>query len=141
MPLHPYLTFSGNCREAMEFYQGCFGGELSVQTVGDTPASEEMDSRMRACVLTAILRSADIVLMGTDMAPETGRTLGTAMSLYLPCRTAEEMQLRYESLSQGGRRLSEIAPTSSNDRMGILIDRYGIRWLIGSTGKVGKADE
>lgn len=134
MPLHPYLTFSGNCREAMQFYQSCLGGELLVQTVGDAPASEEMDSRMRACVLTAILRSGDIVLMGTDMAPETGRTLGTAMSLYLPCRTAEEMQLRYESLSQGGRRLSEIAPTSSIEKVATLIDRYGIRWLIGLVG-------
>jgi PhnB protein len=27
--LRPYLTFSGNCREAMEFYAECLGGEVS----------------------------------------------------------------------------------------------------------------
>jgi PhnB protein len=28
--LDPYLAFNGNCREAMEFYQKAFGGELKI---------------------------------------------------------------------------------------------------------------
>jgi PhnB protein len=36
--LHPYLFFQGNCKAAMEFYQGIFGGELTMQTVGGSGA-------------------------------------------------------------------------------------------------------
>jgi PhnB protein len=35
--LEVYLFFKGNCREAMEFYKGVFGGELTISTVGDAP--------------------------------------------------------------------------------------------------------
>ena len=34
--LNPYITFDGNARQAMEFYKGVFGGELTMnyQTLG-----------------------------------------------------------------------------------------------------------
>ena len=35
--LTPYLLFDGHCREAMEFYKSCFGGELTVTKVKDSP--------------------------------------------------------------------------------------------------------
>jgi len=36
--LNPYLNFDNNCREAMNFYKDCLGGELFFQTVGEMPA-------------------------------------------------------------------------------------------------------
>lgn len=33
--LNPYLSFSGNARDAMEFYREVFGGDLTVRTYGD----------------------------------------------------------------------------------------------------------
>ena len=38
--LNPYLNFDGNAREAIEFYQGVFGGELNVMTFGDMGMTE-----------------------------------------------------------------------------------------------------
>ncbi len=38
--LNPYLNFEGNAREAIEFYQGVFGGELNVSTFGDMGMTE-----------------------------------------------------------------------------------------------------
>ena len=35
--LNAYLRFNGKCREAMTFYQACLGGELTIQTVGESP--------------------------------------------------------------------------------------------------------
>ena len=37
--LHPYLMFEGDCRDAMEFYKGIFGGELSMMTFGQVDES------------------------------------------------------------------------------------------------------
>lgn len=130
MPIHAYLTFTGNCREALEFYQGCFGGELSVQTVGDTPASGEMDSRMRACVVLGILRGEDFQLYGTDMVPETGRTVGNAVSLFLHCGSNAELVERYDLLSVGGRRIHEAEAANGGVWTGTLVDRFGVRWIL-----------
>jgi len=33
--LDTYLFFERNCQEAMEFYKGVFGGELTTQKRGD----------------------------------------------------------------------------------------------------------
>ena len=35
--LNPSITFDGNAREAMEFYQSVFGGELDVSTWSEMP--------------------------------------------------------------------------------------------------------
>ena len=42
-----YLTFNGNCREAMTFYKECLGGELHFQTVGVSPHSSKMPKKMK----------------------------------------------------------------------------------------------
>jgi PhnB protein len=36
--MNPYLTFNGNCKEAMNFYKEIFGRELSMMTAGESPA-------------------------------------------------------------------------------------------------------
>ena len=33
--LNPYISFKDNAREALEFYQETFGGELTVSTFGE----------------------------------------------------------------------------------------------------------
>ncbi|MEU2632322.1 VOC family protein, partial [Kitasatospora sp. NPDC007106] len=32
--LNPYISFDGDARQAMEFYQGVFGGDLDLNTFG-----------------------------------------------------------------------------------------------------------
>ena len=39
--LNPYLSFRGNAREAMEFYQGVFGGELNLVTFKEFNISQD----------------------------------------------------------------------------------------------------
>ncbi len=56
--INSYLTFNGNCREAMNFYKSCLGGELHFQTIGDSPLSEGMPAAMKACILKATLKKA-----------------------------------------------------------------------------------
>jgi PhnB protein len=46
--INSYLTFSGNCREAMTFYKECLGGELAFQTVGESPLSDQMPKQMHS---------------------------------------------------------------------------------------------
>jgi Uncharacterized protein conserved in bacteria len=70
--INAYLTFNGNCREAMTFYQICLGGDLSFQTVGESPLSAKMPGRMKDCILQATLTNGALVLMGSDMVAGQG---------------------------------------------------------------------
>ena len=45
--LTPYLLFDGHCCEAMEFYKSCFGGELTVTKVKDSPVKDRMPAVQR----------------------------------------------------------------------------------------------
>jgi uncharacterized glyoxalase superfamily protein PhnB len=51
--LDPYLFFKGNCREAMEFYKGIFGGELTISTFGEAmPNEPEMKDKIMHAMLS-----------------------------------------------------------------------------------------
>ena len=55
--LTPYLLFDGNCHEAMEFYQSCFGGELMMMKVKDSPAKDRMPEFQLEKTVNARLKS------------------------------------------------------------------------------------
>ena len=77
--LNSYLTFSGNCREAMLFYQDCLGGTLDFQTIGESPLADKMPPKMKACILHARLTTKSFQLMGSDMVPSSGLKIGNAV--------------------------------------------------------------
>ena len=68
--INSYLTFNGNCREAMNFYKECLGGELVLQTIGDSPLSEKMPAKMKDSILHSTLTKDNLVLLGSDMVDE-----------------------------------------------------------------------
>lgn len=129
-----YLTFSGNCREAMSFYQECLGGELYFQTVGDVPMSENLPECMKAWVLHASLQRKDMVLMGTDMVGEQGLIPGNAISILIECSNEKEMRNYYAMLSEGGQSTYPIEQTHWGALFGGLIDKYGNSWLLRCNG-------
>lgn len=54
--VNPCITFHGNAREAMEFYQQVFGGTLEISTVADfgSPDSPSADKVMHSRLDTSI---------------------------------------------------------------------------------------
>lgn len=128
--INSYLTFSGNCREAMTFYKNCLGGELSFQTIGESPLSETMPRKMKKCILHSVLTNKDLVLMGSDMVSERGLLRGNAVSLLLNCSSEKEMRDYYKKLSQGGEQTHPIENTFWNALFGGLTDKYGNNWML-----------
>src|SRR6267378_2537439 len=100
--INSYLTFSGNCRDAMTFYKECLGGELTLQTVGESPTAEQMPPEMKQSIMHSTLTNGGIVLMGSDMVGKDGLIRGNAISLLLNCSSEEEIKDYYAKLSEGG---------------------------------------
>ena len=90
--INSYLTFNGNCREAMTFYKECLGGELTFQTVGESPLSNKMPKKMKDCIVHSTLTKSTLILMGSDMVNEKGLIRGNSVSLSLSCTSEEEIK-------------------------------------------------
>lgn len=125
-----YLTFAGNCREAMTFYQQCLGGTVSFATLNESPMAQQLPATEGKYVLLAQLNHAMITLMATDIVPEEGLVYGNTVSLYLNCHSKQQMVELYTALSQGGVQTDPIHQTFFGEWFGNLTDPFGIHWLL-----------
>lgn len=128
--INAYLTFNGNCREAMTFYKACLGGELSFQTVGESPLAEKMPARMRDCILHAALKNKALVLMGSDMVAGQGLIKGNNVTLSLNCSSEAEVKTFYEQLSEGGVATHQLEESFWGALFGDLTDKFGNHWIL-----------
>src|SRR5215831_17838219 len=73
--LSPYLKFNGNCKQALEFYKSVLGGQLNLQTIGDSPAAGQFPAAMKDRILHGSLVSDNSTIFGTDVTA-SGLTRG-----------------------------------------------------------------
>ena len=128
--INSYLTFSGNCREAMTFYKNCLGGELILQTIGESPTSEKMPQQMKESILHATLTKDNLILMASDMVSDEGLKKGNAVSLLLNCSSEQEIKNYYQNLSVGGKSNHPLHISFWGALFGDLTDKYGNQWLL-----------
>ncbi len=128
--MNAYLTFNGNCRDAMIFYKECLGGELVLQTIGESPLAEEMPSKMKQYILHSSLINGALVMMATDCVPEQGLVKGNTVSLCLNCSSEEEIKSYYAKLADGGTATHPLENTFWGALFGGLTDKYGNHWLL-----------
>ena len=126
--LNPYLSFTGNCREAMTFYQQCFGGELLIQTVGETPAAAGFPAEVHDQVLHSQLESDGIVIMAADAVDGSAVTDGNAITNCLNTGTREEIKALFAKLSEGATITTPITEEFFG-LYGALTDKFGIKWM------------
>jgi PhnB protein len=135
--INSYLTFSGDCREAMIFYKNCLGGELEFLTVGNSPMAEQMPPRMKECILHSTLKTDAFVLMGTDMVPESGRIKGNTVSQMIECSSEKEIRIVYKKLAAGGKPEHPLEDTFWGALFGGLTDKFGNHWMLNYDRKQG----
>ncbi|MEO8854991.1 MAG: VOC family protein [Ginsengibacter sp.] len=133
--INSYLTFNGNCREAMTFYQKCLGGELTLQTIGESPLSEKMPHKVKEYILHSTLINGSLIMMATDCVREEGLINGNSVSLCLNCSSEKEIKSLYEKLSAGGKANHPLEDTFWGALFGDLTDKYGNSWLLNYSRK------
>ena len=134
--IYVYLTFDGNCREAMQFYQECLGGELFFQTVGESPPGKNLEDKMKSMILHATLINGNKILMASDMTPETGISRGNTLSLFLECDSESEINNYFNKLVKDCRSSSPPGKTHYGDTFGNLTDKFGIHWMLSYSQKM-----
>ncbi len=127
--INAYLLFDGNCREAMGFYKGCFGGELTMSTVGESPMGKDQPADAQKKIMHARLSSDGLVLMAADDMGPTGTKPGGNIALSIMGSSRKEIDTLFSKLSAGGKVLH--AP--KDEFFGYyadLKDKYGTTWML-----------
>ncbi len=128
-----YLLFDGACKQAMEFYQSCFGGELSLLTVGESEVKNQMPPSMHQRVLNARLKSDNVDISASDwLRPDRTPTQGNMVCLYLSAEKPEELKPLFDRLLEGA---TVVDPLTEKffGTYGALTDKFGVRWMFQAT--------
>ena len=129
----PYLTFDGRCAEAFRYYGGILGAEPELMTHGDSSIAGEVPGNWHNCILHARLEADGAVVMGSDRPPkDAGGAQGMSVSLHTD--SAEEAERIFDALADGGRVTMPIGKTFWAERFGMLVDRFGIPWMVNFEG-------
>jgi len=132
--LNPYISFKDNAKEAMEFYKGVFGGELTLSTFkeGGAPVGEEDANKIMHGMLIA---ANGITLMAADTPPGMPYNPGTNIAVSLSGDNEEELKGYWDKLSQGAKITMPMDKAPWGDTFGMLTDKFGIPWLVNIAGK------
>ncbi|MFC4242087.1 VOC family protein [Gryllotalpicola reticulitermitis] len=123
----PYLSFRGQAREAMGFYQSVFGGELNVTTFAEGNMTDGVnpDEVMHSQI------DGPVPLMGADVPESMPLTQGSSISL---CFSGDASGLDtgrdyWAKLAEGGQVSMPLDLAPWGDYYGSVTDKFGMSWM------------
>ena len=126
--LNPYLNFNGNARQALEFYQGVFGGTLNVMTFAELGAAEgaDADKIMHGQLET----DAGYTLMAADVPSHMEYHPVEGCSVSLSGDDGDLLRGYWEKLSASGSTMMPLQKQVWGDEFGMCVDGFGVPWLV-----------
>jgi PhnB protein len=136
---NPYLNFDGKAREALTFYQGVFGGELEINTFGETPSAMHPGLTPDNVMHGMLRGDKNVVLMAADANPEMNLPPSTT-AISLSGEDDATLRGYFEALSDGASDLLPLNQAPWGDTFGMLTDKFGIPWMVNILGPQHGAD-
>ena len=124
--IQAYLTFNGNCREAMNFYTDALDADLQIMDAEGAPgvAEEHADK-----VLHAKLQKGDAIFMASDNMSMPQVKFGDNFSMSIDCENTDEQDRFFEALKEGGNVTMPLQDVFWGARFGMLVDKFGVKWM------------
>ncbi|WP_394940338.1 VOC family protein [Psychromicrobium sp. YIM B11713] len=131
--LNPYLSFKDNAKEAMEFYQSVFGGELTASTFAEFNAPVEANEA-NLIMHSQLETAGGLTLMASDTPSHMEFKPGNTYSVSLSGEDEAELRGYWEKLSDGGIVAMPLEKAPWGDSFGMCNDKFGIAWLVNISG-------
>jgi len=126
--LNPYLSFNGNARQAMEFYAGVFGGNLSLSTFAEFGAKDSPDAER---IMHGMLETnAGYTIMGADITGDMEYHPMAGCSVSLSGDDGDALRGCWEKLSASGTTTMPLQKQVWGDEFGMCVDEFGVSWLV-----------
>ena len=130
MQLNPYLFFNGKCEAAFKFYAQLLGGKIiAMMTHAGTPAENQVPPEWREKIIHARMVIGDQLLMGSD-APPGHFQPPQGFSVSLMVDNTEDAERIFPTLAENGTVRMPLQKTFWAIRFGMVVDRFGIPWMI-----------
>ena len=129
MAFHPYLFFSGTCKEAFTRYQEIFGGELFMMKMSDAPSDEAVPAEQADLIIHAALTVGGDLLMASDDPTGTGGPI-EGISVSYSSADAGEIKRVFDALAEGGKITQPLTETFFSPAFGMCVDRFGTPWMV-----------
>lgn len=128
----PYLSFDGNCAEAMHFYEKTLGGTIKVMMSGSqVPVQDEMCAAFGDRILNSQLElPGGTMLYGGDCPTHMPYEGIKGVSLTLNFDTVDEGEEIFNILADGGQVFMPYAPTFWAEKFGMVTDKFGVTWVV-----------
>ncbi|QQT25196.1 glyoxalase [Sphingobacterium spiritivorum] len=118
-----FISFAGNCKEALTYYQSCFGGQLKFQMM-----EQHLEGFEKVPVISGSLISDSVSIYGSDLIPDEGRQTGNYLAVFLLCNNAQSRTLLLEKLMPAF--TSSWTKDEETKSLIEVTDRYDVRWLL-----------
>lgn len=128
--LYPNLTFDGQCEAAFKFYEECLHGTIIfLMTYENTPMDLQAPAEWRKKVSHATFAIGDLMFSGSDALPG-GYQKPQGFAVQFNLADSAEAERIFEALSENGTVQSPMQETFWAERFGMVIDQFGIPWVI-----------
>jgi PhnB protein len=127
--LNAYLSFDGQCAEAMNFYAEVLGGKLdALITYGDMPGDQPCPASHAGRIMHAKLTHPDFVLMAGDTPPGVLFEGMKGVMMTLTYDSVADAKRVFAALTEGGTVTMPLGETFWTEAFGMVTDRYGTGW-------------
>ena len=128
-----FVTFNGNCKEAVGYYAEVFKQEIpKMMTFGDAPASEgyevKEEDKNRVCYTELKIGSNTVMFSDCDSNMEF--IAGNNVTLSIGSDDEDKTRKLYNKLKEDGQVIMELQETFWSKLYGMVIDKFGIMWQI-----------
>jgi PhnB protein len=131
--LNPYINFRSQAREAMDFYRSVFGGTLQQSTFAEFGMSQDPSDADRI-MHSQLTTDAGFTLMAADVPAHMELKEGSQISVSLSGDDEAQLSGYYQKLAERGTILEPLAKAPWGDSFGMLVDRFGVQWLVNIAG-------
>ena len=128
----PYLSFDGNCAEAMRFYEKALGGKLELLLKNsDSPMAAQTPKEHADRIMHARLAlPGGGMLYGGDCPSQIKYPGIHGVGLTLNFDTVDQATVAFKALSQGGTVSMDLQPMFWAKIWGMLTDKFGTPWIV-----------
>jgi PhnB protein len=130
MQLQPYLFFEGRCDEALAFYRGALGAEVTMlMRFKESPDPGMVAPGTGDKVMHASFRIGETTVLASDGRCE-GRPSFQGFALSLTVPNESEAERLFGALGEGGQVQMPMTKTFFSPRFGMVADRFGVSWMV-----------
>ena len=128
----PYLSFNGNCADAMRFYERVLGGKLELLLRNaDTPMAAQTPKEHADRIVHARLAlPGGVSLYAGDCPPQMAYAGIHGIALTLNYDTVEQATKAFNALADGGKVSMTLQPMYWAKIWGMLTDKFGTPWIV-----------